>query len=533
VATGKELRRCAGHTATVSEIAYSADGKLLASASWDQTVKLWDAATGKELPQSAGPGPITRAALSADGKLLVTGHRGDDLRLWDPGTGKPLARAGLDFAGPVTALALSRDGKLIAAGNAGGDFALWEAATGKKRFTVEGARIQPGPAAAMVVLAFLPDGQAVAAVRGNAGAGAGIDIYDTTKGKRLPSSLPVDERHGTSSTIHFPPHALVFGPDGSFCVTCSVTDGVAVTDVATGKVLRRLNRANETALDLALSPDGRTVATTGRGSAVQLWETATGGGRLRFGVNKEPAWAAAFAPDGRLLAVGEEGGGIRVRQLPAGGELRSFSGHSGAVTALAFATGGRLLSVSADGTALVWDTSGLKPNATDPPSKIDAEAAWAGLADEDAAKAYETIARLGESPAGLRLLRDRLKPVDTADAKRIERLIVQLDDDEFDKREEASRELAKLGRRAEGALRKAVKAATSAEVVRRAGDLLKMVEEGALSGEGLRESRALEVLEGLGTPEAKKLLEELAKGAPDAALTREAKASLERLVKRP
>jgi hypothetical protein len=306
-------------------------------------------------------------------------------------------------------------------------------------------------------------------------------------------------------------------------------DGVAAIDAVTGRVLRRWNEGlKKGEPGLALSPDGRTVATADI-AEVRLWETATGRKRLRLEAAKEAAWAVAFAPDGRLMAAAGEGGVVHVWQLPGGRELRSFTGHGGTVTALAFAAGGKLLSVSEDGTALVWDTSDLRPNAPDRTDKIDAEAAWAGLAEEDAAKAYETITRLGESPAALRLLRDRLKPVDAADAKRIERLIVQLDDDEFDKREEASRELAKLGRRAEGALRKAVKAATSAEVVRRAGDLLKKVEEGALSGEGLRESRALEVLEGLGTPEAKKLLEELAKGAPDAALTREAKASLERL----
>jgi hypothetical protein len=143
------------------------------------------------------------------------------------------------------------------------------------------------------------------------------------------------------------------------------------------------------------------------------------------------------------------------------------------------------------------------------------------------------MSRLVEAPeAAARLLLERLKPATAADAKRIDQLIAQLDDDDFMAREKATEELAKAGAQAEAALRKAGEDAPSAEVTRRVAELLKKIGGGAASGEGLREARALEVLEGIDTPEARKVLEELARGAPEAALTREAKASLERLAKR-
>jgi hypothetical protein len=212
--------------------------------------------------------------------------------------------------------------------------------------------------------------------------------------------------------------------------------------------------------------------------------------------------------------------------------LKVLTGHEGPVTALCFAAG-RLVSVSRDGTALVWDTSGVKPEKKAAAGKIEAEAAWEGLSSDSSASAFDTMGRLGEAPdVAVPLLRERLKPAPAADAKRIDALVVQLNDDEFEKREEASKELTKLGPQAEEALRKAAKDPASAEVARRVAELLTKVKEGAVSGEGLRQARALEVLEGLGTPEARKVLDELAKGAGSASLTQQAKAALERLAKR-
>jgi hypothetical protein len=122
-----------------------------------------------------------------------------------------------------------------------------------------------------------------------------------------------------------------------------------------------------------------------------------------------------------------------------------------------------------------------------------------------------------------------LQPAAPPDAKRLEKLIADLDSDAFTARDAAMRELAQLGVLAESALRKALAGSPSAEASHRMKQLLDKLGSTALAGETLRHWRAIETLEHLATPEARQLLEKLATGAPDARLTRDAKAALERL----
>jgi len=501
----------------------------LASASWDYTVKLFDVATGKELPQSAGPGPLACAALSADGKLLATGHAGNGVHLWDPATGKPLARATLDFDGPVTSIAVTPDGKLILAANAAGDFAMWESATGKKRFAVKEEKQDKVPRRRALVLGLPQDGQMVAVVRNEAG--ADVEFHDGTSGK-LVRSVKVGEVPENGG-YQYPPHALAITPDGRTFVAASVTAGVRLYESTSGKEIRQLLSVMDgRAGGVAFAPDGRSFAAAGPDGTLFVWETATGGERRKWHADKAAVSAVAFSLARRLVAAPDANGVIHVWHLGTAKELQTFTGHDGAVTALTFGAGGRMLSVGQDGTALLWDTSMLKPEAKTP-EKIEADAAWTGLADDDSGKAFDMIGRLEASPeAAVAVLRERLKAATAADAKHIDQLIVQLNDDDFDKRESASRELGGLGTLAEKALRQALTKSPSAESTRRIKELLKKIGEGAVSGEGVRQARALEVLENIGTAEAKKLLEELAKGAADATLTREAKAALDRMEKR-
>jgi WD40 repeat protein len=535
-AAGKPLRAAAGHPANnVSELSFSADGSMLASAGHEGTVRLWDVATGRELPQSGGT--ATQAALSPDGKRLATAGGDPTVRFWDPATGKELLPA-LRIDRPAGALGFTHDGRAVVTAHSADELRVWDIGTGKE--------LQKSGTHTATVVARLAVGRRYLAASGS---GPSFRLWDAATGD------PARHWPALAATLGRTPPvgAMAFSPNGDrLAVACSGDGRARLWDAATGQELFAADPAAPGATAVAWSPDGRTFAVIGGGSGtLRVWEAVSGRERLGRVALSETGWSVAFSPDGRLLATGMHGGSFHLWDARTGKRLASRAAHQGLVSYLAFSPDGRLLVTASadirnpaqkatpgalqvgDGTALVWDVAALvkEPPAAPKPGAADVEGLWNALIGAEAMKAGDAVWRLAAAPElSVPLLKERLPKVAPENPdKRVAKLIVDLDDDDFDVREKATRELITLGPSALPAVREALAATKSREVRRRAEEVV--ARSGTTSGarpELITLSRGVEVLQKIGTADSKRLLESWADGPAGSPLTREARAALGR-----
>ncbi|HEX5273439.1 MAG TPA: WD40 repeat domain-containing protein [Gemmataceae bacterium] len=484
VGTGKELRSPPAHRNEIEAVAFSPDGKTALTAG--DGMRLWDAATGKELASLGSSLRVGAAVFTPDGRSVIVGHAKDEtIRVWDVATAKEVRRFEGE-AGAVEFLSLSADGKFLT--------------------SMSPSRRALAPGSTMRHVEF------------------GLRVWDVAAGKEVRQI-----RVG-----HWMTRATASG-DGRL-IAAGGAQEIKFCDAASGRELANLGRLPGTCA-LALTPDGRRYlySSGAKGArSITVWDVANGADMGRLGARGHLAISLAVSPDGRLVASGGSDGTVRLWDLAAGKELRMLTGHQGPVLCLAFSPDGRrLISGSRDTTALIWDVADVLP--AEPAAPLEAaelKDLWTTLASPDGAAALKAVRRLARAPdQALAQARAQLgKPA--ADPDRLARLIADLDADDFAKREAAGAELARLGRLAEPALKRALEGKPSAELRSRATALLKKFEEQRVSPADLQALRALEVLELIGTPEAAKLIESLAKDSPSPHVAEEAKAAHQRLVKK-
>jgi RNA polymerase sigma factor (sigma-70 family) len=332
--TGGKIRELKGHGEWVECVAFSADGKLLASGCRDRTARLWDPATGKELRRLRHGNSVTSLAFSPNAGMLVTGTWDGQITVWDLPAGKESHHWSGHSRAAVSCLAFLGDGKTLASGSWDRSIRLWDVANGKQLRILKGHK---GPVPGLAISSddkLLASGSWDRTVR----------LWDLVTGKEITT------HSGHQQGIW----SVAFAPDGKTLATGSDDDSVRLWDVTTCKETRTLTGHRGIVDRLHFSADGKTLLSSSWDYFLRRWDVASGkklGEHLYGGMTLVPS------ADGKLLAGGMSTGMALVWERATGKQLHKFKSQEGwPVTA--FTPDSKRLAAGSDkmdGTVVLWD----------------------------------------------------------------------------------------------------------------------------------------------------------------------------------
>ncbi|TFK20327.1 WD40 repeat-like protein [Coprinopsis marcescibilis] len=288
-----------GHTDRVVSVAFTPDGKNVVSGSGDNTIRVWDAATGRGVgePLRGHKGLIWSVAVSADGQRIVSGSVDGTVRIWDARTGQEVASSPLRGSAEIFSVAISHNGSRIVAGSEDGKIQVWYAATGE---------------------------QAIPPLEGH-------------------------ERWVRSIAI---------SADGNQIVSGSGDSTVRVWDIQSGAEVMKMTGHTEYVVSVAISPDRSKLVSGSGDGTVRIWDAKTGqqvGEPLRGHTGEVNS--VVFSPDSRRIVSGSDDNTIRIWDVETGKQVgKPLQGHTQWVYSVAISSDGKLIaSGSYDGTVRIWD----------------------------------------------------------------------------------------------------------------------------------------------------------------------------------
>ncbi|MFH1956910.1 MAG: protein kinase [bacterium] len=254
VSDGKLIRTFKGHANKVVSVSFSPDGKLIASGSWDCTIKIWHVSKGSLIRTLKGhTGYVNSVSFSPDGKYLASGSEDKTIKIWRTSDGS-LIRTVKGHISPVNSVSFSPDGKYFASGSEDKTIKIWSAFDGFLIGTLIGHTDY------VRSLSFSPDGKYIA---------SGSDVLDNTiKIWRVSDDSLIRTLKGHTGKVY----SVSFSPDGKFLVSGSQDETIKVWRISNGTLIETLKGHTFKVWSVSFSPDGKYLA-SGSWRAIKIWLT--------------------------------------------------------------------------------------------------------------------------------------------------------------------------------------------------------------------------------------------------------------------
>jgi WD40 repeat protein/energy-coupling factor transporter ATP-binding protein EcfA2 len=344
-----------GHTSSVQSVAFSPDGKTLAAGSWDSTLIMWDVATHQMIgqPLIGHTARVVSVAFSPDGKTLASGSYDNTIILWNVITHQPIGQSLAGHTDWVNSVAFSPDGKTLASGSLDRTIILWDVST---RQIIS----QPltGHTNSVYSVAFSPDGKTLAS-----GSSGTIILWDLAT--RLPVGQPLTGH--TTSWVY----SMAFSPDGKTLASGSLDRNITLWDVSTRQIIGQpLTGHASKVSSVAFSPDGKTLVSGSDDKTIILWNVEI---MLNISITIRQSigqplignafFISRFSPDGKTLASGSSNNTIVLWDVATRQPIgQPLTGHTDSVNSVAFSPNGKTLaSGSSDQTIILWDVATHQP----------------------------------------------------------------------------------------------------------------------------------------------------------------------------
>jgi WD40 repeat protein len=377
--TKKEIKTLIGHTNSVNGVSFSPDGIILASAGADNTVKLWNISTGKTIKTLTGhTSEVNRVSFSRHGTMLVSASADNTVKLWNISTGKTIKTL-TGHTSEVWGVSFSRDGTMLASTSTDKTVKLWNTSTGKTIKTLTGHTEW------VWGVSFSPDGTMLA----SASADNTVKLWNTSTGQEIKTltghkdrvlgvsfsrdgtmlaSASVDKtvklwNTSTGQEIKtLTGHTdevwgSSFSRDGTILASASVDKTVKLWNTSTGQEIKTLTGHTKDVSGVNFSCDGTILASASVDKTLKLWDTSTGT-EIKTLNNRDEFWGVSFSPDGTMLASASVDKTVKLWNTSTGTEIKTLIGHTNEVSAISFSCDGKMLaSASADKTVKLWNTS--------------------------------------------------------------------------------------------------------------------------------------------------------------------------------